>query len=198
MNSFFKNIIDWLRGIKNSVATGFARTRNYPIGSIVSGSYKNWHTDPTPTILYLGTYQNVNNKKFYIHGIQLHYLNSFDRQWLLKLIYMMKRGGQQVTPRSFYYYIKATKPSIIKSCYRIYHAELANYYTISPGFSNISVKSCYTVRDGRDSDIIQLNKMIDASYNTNLGNYSNPAQIAVNQQELQEHITAVLNTRKYW
>lgn len=126
--------------------------------------------------------------------MQLHYLNEFDRQWLLKTIYLMKRGGQQVNPRQFYYYIKINKPQIIKNSYRIYHAEYANYYTICPGFSNLDVKSCYPVKDSRDANITQLNNMINSAYNVNKGNYSNPAQVAVNQQELSEHIQMVLNT----
>lgn len=198
MSSFFSDIINWLRGIKNSVATHFNMSRSYPVGSIISGHYSNFKHDPNPTILYMGTYQNINNKKFYIHGIQLHYLNDLDRAWLSQLLYMMKRGGQQVNPRQFYYYIKINRPYIIKNCYRIYHAEFCNYYTISPGFSNLNVKSCYPVKDGRDGFVKQLNKMIDASYNTNLGDYSKPAKVSVNQQELQEHIQMVLNTRKIW
>lgn len=196
--SFFKEIINWLRGIKSSVTTYFNKTRSYPIGSIISGAYTQYKHDPTPTILYMGTYQNVNNHKFYIHGINLHYLNSFDLQWLIKLLYMMKRGSQQVNPRQFYYYIKINRPQIIKSCYRIYHVEFAKFYTVSPGFSNVDVKSCYSVTDSRDTMIRQLNQMINAAYNVNVGDYSNPARVAVNQQELSEHIQQVLNSRKIW
>lgn len=198
MRSFFSDIINFLRGIKSSVTTYFNKTRSYPIGSIISGNYSNYKHDPNPTILYMGTYQNINNHKFYIHGFQLHYMNDFDRQWLLQTIYMMKRGGQQINPRQFYYYIKISRPYIVKNCYRIYHSEFANFYTISPGFSNLDVKSCYTVKDGRDVYVSQLNQMIDAAYNINKGDYTNPTRVAVNQNELQEHIQAVLNTRKIW
>lgn len=192
--NFFRSIIDWLRNIRASVSTGFRR--NYPVGAIISGNYTNFKTDPIPTILYLGTYQNPRTGKFYIHGIQLHYMSEFDKTWLLKLIYMMKRGGQVIIPRQFYYYIKLNRPDIIKKCYRIYHTEYANFYTISPGFSNMSVSSCYSVKDGRDFQIKQLNQMINASYNMSTGDYTNPAKVAYSQQELQEHITQVLNTKK--
>lgn len=197
MNSFFSYIINFLRGIKASVTTGFNRKRVYPIGSIISGAYSNWHHDPTPTILYLGTYIAKNGKS-YIHGIQLHYLSDYDRTWLLNLIYMMKRGGQQIVPRQFYYYIKLNRPYIIKTSYRIYHQGLASFYTISPGFSNLDVKSCYTVKDSRDFAITQLNQKIDAAYNVNVGDYSNPSRVAYDKDELQNHINMILNTRKIW
>lgn len=196
MKSFFADIINFLRGIKNSVATGFARTRNWPVGSIISGGYGSWRTDKTPTILYMGTYVAKNGKR-YVHGFNLHYMDPYDLQWLIKLLYMMKRGGQIVNPRQFYYYIKQNRPYIPKKCYRIYHEELCNYYTICPGFSNLSVKQCYPVKDGRDALIGQLNKMIDNAYNPQGKDYTNPSKVAYNQQELQAHIQYVLgNTKK--
>ena len=193
--NFVQNIINWLRSIRYSVSTGIVN-KNYPVGCIVSGAYSNFKTDVNPTILYLGTYQNINNRKFYTHGIQLHYLNEADKAWLLKLIYLMKRGGQVIVPRSFYYYIKINRPYIIKNCYRVYHAEMANFYVISPGFSNMSVSSCYSVKDSRDYQITQLNQMIDASYNSTQNDYSKPSKIAYDQNELKEHIQMVLNTTR--
>lgn len=194
---FFKSIIDWLRNIKSSVVTGFIRARNWPIGSIISGQYKNWHNDPTPTILYMGTYTAKNGKQ-YVHGFNLHYMNPSDVQWLTKLIYMMKRGGQVVNARQFYYYIKLNRPDIPKKCYRIYHLEFCDYYTICPGFSSLSVKQCYPVKDGRDVLIGQLNQMIDSAYNPGGKNYTNPAKVSYRETELQEHIQMVLNTKKIW
>lgn len=190
--SFLQSIVSWLRGIKSSVITG-GRGKNYIIGSIVSGQYSNYKHDPSPTILYLGTYQ-ARNGRFYIHGLQLHYMSDFERLWLLKLIYMMKRAGQVIIPRQFYYYIKMNQPSIVKKCYRIYHAEMANYYTISPGFSNMDVRSCYSVKDPRDYQITQLNQQIESAYNPSRRDYSYPSKISYNQNELQNHISEVLNT----
>ena len=191
MNSFFNSIVNILRNIRASVTT-FFQPRQFVFGSIISGKYSNFKTDPSPTILYMGTYQNVNNHKFYIHGINLHYLNSFDLQWLIKLLYIMKRAGQQVNPRSFYYYIKINRPDIVKRAYRIYHAEMANYYTVSPGCSNLPTSACYSITDARDSMIAQLNAQINAVYNAN----QTPVQIAYDKNELQQHITEVLNTRR--
>lgn len=197
MRSFFSDIINWLRGIKNSVTTGFIRARNWPIGAIISGSYKNFHNDPTPTVLYMGTYTAKNGKQ-YAHGFNLHYLDAYELQWLIKLLYMMKRGGQIVNARQFYYYVKMNRPSIPKKSYRIYHAGLCNYYTICPGFSSLSVKQCYSVKDGRDILIKQLNQMIDNAYNPQGKDYTNPTKVAYSKTELQEHIQMVLNTRKVW
>lgn len=193
--NFFWSIINTLRNIRASVTT-FFHPRRQVVGSIVSGNYSNYKTDPTPTILYMGTYQNPRNGKYYTHGINLHYLDSAELSWLLKLILLMKRGGQVIVPRDFYYYLKLNQPSIIRKSYRTYHAEMTNFYTISPGFSNASVSSCYSVKDPRDQQIVNLNQAISQSYNINQNDYTNPARIAYNQNELQEHITEVLNSRR--
>lgn len=197
MKSFFSDIINWLRGIRNSVTTGLYQSRSWPIGAIISGNYKNYKHDPNPTILYMGTYTARNGKQ-YVHGFNLHYMDPYDLQWLVKLIYMMKRGGQVINPRQFYYYIKMNKPNIPKKCYRIYHVAYSNYYTVCPGFSNLSVKQCYPVKDSRDNLISQLNQMIDNAYNPQGNNYTNPSRVAYDKKELQEHIQMVLNTRKVW
>ena len=199
MNNFFNSIINWLRGIKASVASHFipGYTKTYLFGQIVSGRYRNFKHDPHPTIFCMGTYINPRNQKSYVHGFNLHYLNDFDRNWFLKLIYMMKRGGQVVNPRQFYYYIKMNKPNIVKASYRIYHTEFCKYYTISPGVTNISVKSCYNIDDSRDMFVSQLNNMIDMSYNMGETNKPLP-NVSYNKDELQEHIQEVLNNRKVW
>lgn len=194
--NFFGDIINWLRGIKASVVSHFTPgyTKTYLFGQVCSGTYSSWKHDSYPTILCMGTYIAKNGKS-YVHGWNLHYLSDFDKKWLMNLIYMMKRGGQIVNPRQFYYYIKINRPSM-RNSYRIYHTELCNYYTISPGFSNASVSSCYSVRDYRDGFVKQLNQMIDSSYNA--GSYNNPSKISYDKNELQEHIQEVLNSRKIW
>lgn len=194
---FLQSILSWLRGLKASVLTGFHSRRAWPVGSIISGSYGNWKHDPTPTILYLGTY-TAKNGRSYVHGLQLHYMSDLDRKWLLQLVYMMKRGGQVVDLRQFYYYIKMQRPNIARGCYRIYHSHLSDYYTVSPGFSTASVRACYPVKDPRDAFVTQLNQMIDASYNISRSDYTSPAPVAYNKDELREAIDMALNTRKVW
>ena len=200
MNTFFNSIINWLRGVKASVASHFypGYTKTYQFGQIISGKYTNWKHDMHPTIFCMGTYINQRNGRSYVHGFNLHYLNSYDLQWLLKLIYMMKRGGQVVNPRQFYYYIKANNPNIVKTSYRIYHTALCKYYTISPGVSSISVKSCYSIDDSRDMFVSQLNSMIDAAYGNNLSGIKPLPQVSYDKNELQDHIQQVLNSRKVW
>lgn len=195
--SFYSSIIDRLRGIRSTVSTQFYSgfTKSYVFGTIVSGTYQNFHTDQHPTILCLGSYQAANGKN-YTHGIQLHAIDQFDYQWIINSIYMMKRGGQIVNPRYFYQYMKMNRPSIIKKGYRIYHTEMCDYRMISPGFSNMDVKSCYSVNDARDYRIQQLNSMIDKSYNPAKHDYTSPARVAYNQTELNEHIIEAMNSRK--
>lgn len=192
--NFFWSIINTLRNIRASVTTLF-KPHQFVFGSIISGSYLQYKVDPTPTILYLGTWQNPRNGKYYIHGINLHYLSPDELSWLLRLLYLMKRGNQVVVPRDFYYYLKSNYYglSLIKKAYRTYHAELSHYYTISPGCSNATVSSCYSVKDVRDQQIINFNNMINQSYSLN---NNNPPQVARDESELQRHITEVLNTKR--
>src|SRR5574344_947362 len=120
--SFYGRIIDMLRRIRASVSTSFISgyIRTCPFLTIQSGSYRNWKTDQHPTILCLGSYQGrtpLTASKNYTHGIQLHSIDPYDCAWLLKTIYMMKRGGQIITPIYFYRYIKNARPNIIKKGY---------------------------------------------------------------------------------
>src|SRR5574344_311843 len=195
--SFYSSIIDFLRGIRSSVSTHYYQgyTKTYSFGTIVSGTYNNWKTDQHPTILCLGSYQAANGKN-YTHGIQLHAVDPFDRQWLMKTIYMMKRGGQIVNPRYFYQFMKMNRPGLVKRGYRIYHTERCDFRMISPGFSQMSVKMCYSISDARDSYIGQLNSMIDSSYNQATDQYTVPTRVSYDQAELNEHIIEAMNTRK--
>ena len=199
MNSFFNSIMSWLRGVKASMTSRYlpGYTKTYIFGHIISGRYRNYKHDPNPTIFCMGTYINPRTGRSYVHGFNLHYLNGQDLQWFMKLVFMMKHNGRILDPRSFYIYIKTNRPSLIENSYRIYHTALCDYKTISPGISSLDVKSCYSVVDSRDFFIKQLNQMIDASFNNNLGDVKQQVP-KYNAQELQDHIQMVLNTRKVW
>src|SRR5574344_1433551 len=138
--SFYSSIINFMRGIRSSVSSNpyIAPTKQYVFGTIISGTYMNSKHDPYITALCLGTYFNPNTRKYYTHCLNLHYADGFSLQWLMKNIYMIKRGGQIINPRYFYQYLKFNNPNIIKKCYRTYHTEMCDFKIISPGFSNFN------------------------------------------------------------
>ena len=54
---FYSRLMDYVSGI-NAQNKPMQR---FVFGSIVSGTYANWKTDPHPTILCLGNYQKNKN-----------------------------------------------------------------------------------------------------------------------------------------
>lgn len=186
---FYSNIINWMRGMNNSNSTP---TRQYVFGSIVHGYYKNWKHDPNPTILCLGTYMKSNGK-LYTHGIQLHAIDTYTQDWLLNLILRMKKTGTVITPMNFYKYLKMNNYNVVKYGYRIYHAELCAFNTISPGFSNITMKTCSQAADFRDNKIKLLNNSLENNSQQTPKNTQ-----SINQDELKRNITNVMNTKKLW
>lgn len=195
MNGFYNSIISLLRGIRSSIYTHFTpASRMYTFGTIVSGTYDNWRHDANPTILCLGSYMASNGKN-YTHGIQLHDMNAMDLEWLLKTIYMVKRGGQIINPRMFYQFLKINRPSIVKRSYRIYHTGMCKFKMISVGFSTLPDRLCYPIFDKRDGNIGMLNQGIKNIYNIT-ENTASPVQVSYNKEELNNHIVEVMNQKK--
>ena len=175
--NFFTNLLNKIRNINF-----FKKPKQtFIFGSIISGTYTNWKTDPHPTILCLGTFNK--NGKWMVHGIQLHNMYS---QYLITVIKNIKQNGTITNPINFYNYLKLNYPTIIKECYRTYKMEMTDFKTISPGFSNINEKYCYPISDQRDGFINALKE-------------NNNKQIPnINQEELRKNITRVTNTVKIW
>lgn len=178
--SFFSNLLNLIRGINKKSKP----LQTFAFGSIISGSYSNWKTDPHPTILCLGNYNK--NGKWYVHGIQLH-AAGVNLDYILNTIRNIKKQGIVTNPILFYNYLKLNNPFLIKNCYRTYLSELCDFKTISPGFSNINEKYCYPISDNRDNFIVRLvdNKMQIQNVDT----YST---------QLRNNITQAINSVKVW
>lgn len=157
--------------------------QNFVFGSIISGTYTNWKTDPHPTILCLGNYQK--NNQWYVHGIQLHNAAG-NLGWLLMTINSLKSNNVIATPIMFYNYLKYKAPGLIRDCYRTYAANMCDFKIVNPGFSNISENYCYPISDQRDYFLQKLNKK-----QTNIN-------IDINSTQLRNNITAVINSVKVW
>lgn len=178
--NFFTNLINTIRGINKKTAP----VQQFVFGSIISGTYSNAKHDFHPTILCLGNYQK--NGKWYVHGIQLHYLGG-NLSYILGTINNIKSKGIVTTPILFYNYLKNNNPLIIKNCYRTYLSNLCDFKTVNPGFSNINENYCYPISDVRDNFLNTLNQKKSFIQNIKLGT-----------QQLRENITAALNTVKIW
>ena len=174
--SFFSSLMDKIRGINQNSRP----IQQFVFGSIISGEYSQFKTDPHPTVLCLGCYQK--NGKWYIHGLQLH---SPYQNYLITTIKNIKTNNIITNPLMFYRYLKLNNPQLTRDCYRTYILGFSNFKTINPGFSNILENNCYPISDQRDVNIVnQLTvKKVFPTVNIN---------------KLKDSITNVINSVKVW
>lgn len=182
--TFFSNLINAIRGINKKAIP----RQSYVFGSIISGNYQNYKTDPNPTILCLGCYMKQNGA-YYVHGIQLHAAGG-SLLWILTTARNIKLNSIVTNPRLFFNYLKLNNPNLIKNCYRTYRMDLSNFKTISPGFSNIAEDYCYPIQDERDSQIVNFFKA-----QSEKRQYIN---INMDSSELMKNIGEAINTVKIW
>lgn len=129
------NIVEWaVNRIKTLGARfSYAATKAFGTmyyGTIVSFTYLNFKHDPTPNILVM--YSGMR----YTHGINLNYLSIADKQWIGNVIYMIKANNQMVDGRTLYLMMKAQRPSITKTAYRMYKTPyVANARMVCAGFT---------------------------------------------------------------
>lgn len=164
-----------------SLKTGSNQLR---YSAIYYGSYTNWKNDPRPLIfiMYGG------NK--YTHAINVHYMNSADKKWFLRTLYLLKKGNQKIDGYNLYKYIKMKRKTIIESCYRVYFTSLLKMKMVGSGltpFENL------TYRPPNDPWLKELNeklsaKEIDVSYHDDFKG------VAYNKNELQERLSHVRNS----
>lgn len=176
---FYNRLMDYISGINAANKPA----QNFVFGSIISGTYTNWKTDPHPTILCLGNYQK--NGQWYIHGIQLHEAGG-NLGWLLMTINSLKQNGAIVTPIIFYNYIKYKAPGLIKYSYRTYLSNMCDFKVVNPGFSNINENYCYPITDERDYFLKRI------------GTKVNIINMDINSTQLRNNVTAVINSVKVW
>lgn len=177
MNPLFSRIVNKLRRIRFSLSP---RSRILTFGAIYLGPYKNYKNDRTPLI-----WIQWSDEK-YTHGINLHYLNSSDRAWFMRTIYLMARGGQKISPRVMYNFLKLRRRNIVKVAYRKYFTNLLDVRLVSPGITNMH-KLVYT--DHNEQFIKNFNEQIKP---TSLFSKSVPS-ISFSETELQERIVQATN-----
>lgn len=176
MPSFWSWIVNKLRGIRYALNP---RLRLLTFGAIYSGPYSNWRHDPVPLLWVQYSGQQIT------HAINIHYLSSMDKAWLMNTIYILKRGGQTLDGLTFYKLMKMRRPSMVKTAYRTYHTNLLNMRLVSAGITPLD-KMIYT--NFSDPWVAQLNAMIKPSEMRN-----EVVQVAYSPTELQDRVIAAQN-----
>lgn len=129
------NILNWVFNRLRTVRSRFAYMANRAFGmmyygTIVHMTYLNYKHDPTPMIFVM--YSGLK----YTHGLNIHYMSDADKEWLGRMMYMIKKGQQTIDGRTLYQLIKTQRPSIVKTCYRVYFTHMIrNSKTVSAGFT---------------------------------------------------------------
>jgi len=174
---FWEFIVSRIRNIRYALNP---RIKMLTFGAIYYGNYSNWKHDPTPLI-----WCQYSGPK-HTHGINIHYLSSSDKAWLMNTIYIMKRANQRMNGRVFYQLLKMRRPSIIKSSYRVYFTNLLNVKLVSAGITPLD-RMIYT--NFADPWIAQLNALIKPSEMVR-----ETVQVAYSPTELRDRIVNSLNS----
>lgn len=176
--SFYGWLVNTLRNRRYSYS-GLLSARLYTFGAIYQGAYKNWKHDPNPTAWIM--YSDAK----YTHAINLNYLNTNEKTWLIRTIYLIKKYQQQIDGRIFYNMLKAQQISIVKKAYRVYFTSLFDAKLVSAGITNME-KLVYSTKD---SFINSLNQTIAPHVLT-----KPPLQVAYSSTELRDRIIEAENT----
>jgi len=124
----------------------------------------------------------------YTHGINVNYLNSSDKAWLARTLYLLKRGHQILDGVAMYRFFKLKRYNIIKTAYRVYFTALLNVKPVCSGLAIIK-----HVYPSTNPWIAQLNEMLKAeevSVNLTEGR----PQIAYDPAELQTRVMQAVNS----
>ena len=176
--SFFQDLFNRIKGINAQNKP----VKQYVFGSVLSGTYANWKTDPHPTILCLGSYNK--NGKIFVHGIQMHVSNNYTN-YIVNTILNIRNNHVVTNPVLFFNYLKQNSYLVVKECYRTYDASMCDFKIVSPGISSINIENCYPQSDQRDSFLQTLNNQV---------NFKKTFNVA----QLKENITRVINSIKIW
>jgi hypothetical protein len=177
MAHFYSWLVDKLRGKRLGVSP-YMKLMAW--GAIYSGSYGNFKHDPRPLMFVLWCDETIT------HSINCHYLNRADKQWLGQIIYLIKKAGQNLDPRTFYFFLKQQRPSIVKTAYRIYHTNACNMKLVSAGITPLD-ELIYTI--STDPWVAALNEMIKPSEMK-----EGPEKISFSPTELAERINLAKNS----
>lgn len=148
------------------------------------GTYSNWKHSPRPFIFIMFS------GDVYTHAIAIQYMNSSDKAWFARVLFLLRRGNQVMDGVSMYRFIKSRRPSIVRDCYRVYFTSLLNMRLVGAGLTN----RWEEVMEGiyKDGWLLQLNENLMPSAMPE--SVSGP-RIAFSQTELRDRVVAAQNTQ---
>lgn len=126
MNKLFSKLTSVLRKQRgaNSKVVPFA------LGRIYACSYKNWHNDPRPLLLIVGS------NAFYTVGINIHYLGSFKGSFT-NFIMLMRESKKVLTGKILYDTMKMRIPMVPRLGFRMYFTSMLRGKLVSEGVSTL-------------------------------------------------------------
>lgn len=126
MNKLYQKLTSVLRKSKgpNSNVVPFA------LGRIYSCVYRNWHHDPKPLVLILGS------NAFYTVGINIHYLGGLESS-LSRFIITMRNSKRVLTGLIMYKTLKMRQPAIPQRAFRKYFTSMLRGKLVSEGISTL-------------------------------------------------------------
>lgn len=180
------NIVSWIIQRAKNFGNKFSGlfSNKYSViytGTIVKMAYSNYKHDPAPLILVL--YSGVK----YTHALNLNYLSTQEKQYLMRLIYALKKGNQPVNTRAVYMLLKRdVYYSIVRKSYRTYFSNMIlNPRVVSNGWTSFGLKTQYI----NDPFVINLNKYLGMQATNVI-----QSRVSYYPQELQEQIIQSINS----
>lgn len=148
------------------------------------GTYSNWKHSPRPIIFVM------HSGETYTHAIAIQYMNSADKAWFARVLYLLKRGNQIMDGVSMYRFLRNRRPSIVRDCYRLYFTGLLNMKMVGAGLTD-RFKEVY---EGiyKDGWLLQLNENLKPSA---MPERESGPRIAFSQTELRDRVVSAQNSQ---
>ncbi len=112
-------------------------------------------------------------------------MNSGDKEWLGRMLFLLKKGSQIIDGYAFYRLLKLRRMSIVKSSYRVYFTSLLNMKLVGAGLTNLD-RLVYPIT--KDPWLLALNEMMIPG---EIGH--GVTEIAFSPTELQDRVNQAMN-----
>jgi len=124
------NLFDALAQVLRKQRPSASNIVPFSIGRIYNCAYRNWHHDPKPLLLILGS------DAFYTVAININYLGVWKQSLMTQILYF-RQSNRVLTGRIVYNVIKQRTPMIPKIGFRKYFTSMLRGKLVSEGISQI-------------------------------------------------------------
>ena len=129
-----------------------AAIKPFSLGRVYQCTYRNWHHDPRPLLLILGS------DVFYTLGINIHYLGGF-QNYLTRFIIMMRQSNMVLNGLTIYNILKLRYPTTIcKRGIRKYFTAQLRGKLVSEGISTAPEQNIFQFLN--EPFVQRLNKIL--------------------------------------